>query len=785
MVLIISNYLQRFTEDLFCNFQISKKVNVILNLATDFAIFCLNLISDENMSEQELLTEFQSPSFISHQPRGKDHFDGSPHVRIANSLSEIISSGEKHTHIIGLEGEWGSGKSNVIKILEKEFQKSGEKYVFTYDLWGHQEDIHRKSFLEELLHELSLEQLLGSVADLESEFLKELKGKSWNDKLEYLLSQKKKKDQSSYPTLGLGLVYVVLYFFLIDPLINAFGNNGALWGIPHFKIVFNTLLLGVAIILSMAKKINLAKELMGIVKGKFLDSSSFEIVSDRGPSVFQFKNWMNEIDRALNENKLVIVFDNLDRLDNEKLKEVWSLINTFFSNSKEYQNIWVIVPYDRVHVQNVYGEEEGMRFISKTFPLRYQIPTPILSNWRKFFEDLFSDSFGNIEETREVASIYGTLHANTNPREIIDFINEMVSLHKVWKGKIPVKCIALYILKKDSLETKEKEGPDEEPPTNKYIDDEILYSNLIRFVERFFKDGNDVRKYIAALYYNIDPEDAIEVLLFKDVSVSVHRGTKLNIKVLIHRSSLRNVLEAVLNSGDFNVRHAVNLLSDLKQINYKLVRLKKENEGLVDWNSLGIDVKSLKSIELLSGDGSDGYDTELNLNDVYLIDNEEFVRLFDIIADDVMANHRNNMYLSGELKQLIMQLSEHSAKNILSRIYKSITGDPGAANHLCTQLLEFKEYLHVSKISGQPSFEEISYPFELRAFTFYYYILEMKEGYRQFQAFCDKDELEEHCLKVIQDNNIKSEIFRTLRMDKDYPFDRIKEQYPEYFPWLS
>ena len=54
--------------------------------------------------------------------------------------------------IIGIEGIWGSGKSNVVKMLEREL--SDDYYFFEYDAWGHQEDLQRRSILELLTSKL-------------------------------------------------------------------------------------------------------------------------------------------------------------------------------------------------------------------------------------------------------------------------------------------------------------------------------------------------------------------------------------------------------------------------------------------------------------------------------------------------------------------------------------------------------------------------------------------------------------------------------------------------------
>ena len=81
--------------------------------------------------------------------------------------------------IIGLNGCWGSGKSNVIELVKQNFSGSKDQanfVFFEYDLWGHRLDLTRKMFLEELIDFLCDEK-----SDVDAEFkgdVKKLTGKT-------------------------------------------------------------------------------------------------------------------------------------------------------------------------------------------------------------------------------------------------------------------------------------------------------------------------------------------------------------------------------------------------------------------------------------------------------------------------------------------------------------------------------------------------------------------------------------------------------------------------------
>lgn len=67
---------------------------------------------------------------------------------------------ENKSFTIGLYGDWGTGKSSIIKTLEKKYQASGDKkYKFiTYDAWKYANDSFRRMFLFELQEQLEVQR---------------------------------------------------------------------------------------------------------------------------------------------------------------------------------------------------------------------------------------------------------------------------------------------------------------------------------------------------------------------------------------------------------------------------------------------------------------------------------------------------------------------------------------------------------------------------------------------------------------------------------------------------
>ena len=107
------------------------------------------------------------PKFISNHAIGYDLYEGKSQEKLAQAISNHITNvdkqfdGEKQPlipRLIGLEGAWGCGKSNVVAQMHSILK---EKYFFfTYDAWGHQEDLQRRSLLERLTDDLIQAEML-------------------------------------------------------------------------------------------------------------------------------------------------------------------------------------------------------------------------------------------------------------------------------------------------------------------------------------------------------------------------------------------------------------------------------------------------------------------------------------------------------------------------------------------------------------------------------------------------------------------------------------------------
>lgn len=102
-------------------------------------------------------------NILSKAPCNSDLFEGQAHMKLAEVIANEIETDKKCT-ILGIDGGWGAGKSNLVGMIEKYLtnetahpELKGKYYFFTYDAWGHQNDLPRRSILEELTSFLTVD----------------------------------------------------------------------------------------------------------------------------------------------------------------------------------------------------------------------------------------------------------------------------------------------------------------------------------------------------------------------------------------------------------------------------------------------------------------------------------------------------------------------------------------------------------------------------------------------------------------------------------------------------
>lgn len=491
--------------------------------------------------------------FLSNEPCREDAFEGHSHKNIAKQVAIIIKEDENR-YIIGLEGGWGSGKSNLISLINKDLNgdnvydkdydhKNSEYPFFIYDAWGHQADYQRRAILEELTDDLIYKKQI-------------LDENKWKKKLGELLAKRRKTTTKEVPRLGIGLIMSIILTVLTPLVVFVVGLVPAeLWWLKVLVSVF-PYLVGIWYAIHDRKNSlkkngqectlkNILSELILVYKDQIKENETYTTISEKEPSSVEFKSWMDEVDKDLTcRNKtLIIVFDNMDRLPSQKVESLWSSIHSFFSD-KTYDNIKVLIPFDREHVKQAFknedagGESFGNDFINKTFDVVFRVPPPIMSGWQQYMQDLWGKAFGDdVELSISVIQIYDALCKNHTPRKIIAFINEVATVKMTMRDDIPDRYIALFIFGKEYIE---------KDPINRLLNPD--YMGDVQF--EYAKDPDTI-KYLSALYYQLPVDQALDIVFTREATEALNSGNAERLHEMMEHINLSTILgKAILKVTD-------------------------------------------------------------------------------------------------------------------------------------------------------------------------------------------------------------------------------------------
>ena len=522
------------------------------------------------------------PKFIQNRPKGLDKFDGASQTKLAKAIAQQIvkndslSREESLPKIIGIQGEWGAGKTNLVRLLEKEL--SHKYYFFEYDAWGHQEDLQRRSILELLTSKLIDDDFLTGNSKIKIKGGGE-KTVSWAEKLKFLLARKTETVTEKYPKISNGMAAAALVAVLtpiftylaytIRPLCDS-------WWLKILSVIISALpvIVGIAVWYWAYRKDHKygLSYLLAIYNDKVENDVCYETLSEDEPTVMEFKAWMRDISNYIQINgkpKLVLVFDNMDRLPAEKVKELWSSIHTFFADDG-FENIWAIIPFDKKHLACAFGDENvdeakelANLFISKTFPVIYRVAPPVITDYRYLFDKLFIEAFGNTEEEyREIINrLFRMVKPDANVRDIIMFINALVALKQERANDISLINMAVFLLFQDNiLET---------PNT------QILSGEYLNCVSSIVKNNMQLQREIAALVYGVDVELARQIPLTKYIENCVLGTNGYDINEYAESNiSFDAVLEDLaINRDDLAIDDLINCIGNLNKDNSNIQKI--------------------------------------------------------------------------------------------------------------------------------------------------------------------------------------------------------------------
>lgn len=467
-------------------------------------------------------------------PTDQDAFGS--HKRIAHAILNTILH-EEGGKAIALEGSWGSGKSTVIKILQKliKANKTLSKNIgiFVFDAWAHQGDLLRSSFLDRFYNFLI--EINWAQKGRWNEELDAIKGKHITKKIESKVKLHK------VGRVALSLIFVWMVFTLA---VNLLPNDPPWlsWALIVILVLFAVA--GVFIIINnyanIADIIFEAPRIQDETEKRNIPDRSFIDFAD-----FFFK--MTDDALSNNDRRLVIVIDNLDRVDIKSALQIWSTMKAFFepwifSNASWKSQFWLIVPYDREGINRLWQEASQHKdlaeaFIDKTFQIRFRVPEPVLADWYQYMADRLKEAFPDhasdeLETVRRVYRLYrlsdDRVNRSVTPREVNLFINQLGVLHRQWNDEIPLPIQAIYVLYRDEIT---------ENPCKALTDLEWIPKHILH---QFHQEH--LREYLGALHFNVEPEKVLHILIADRIEKALIEGDG---KVLVEFQNLPGFVEVL------------------------------------------------------------------------------------------------------------------------------------------------------------------------------------------------------------------------------------------------
>lgn len=512
-----------------------------------------------------------------------DHDAFGSHQRIAEAIAQLVKD-EEGGKAIALIGSWGSGKSTVVKLLEKELEADEDTAIFAFDAWEHQGDPLRRSFLERLIDWLLDENWLTHCD-------------KWRKEKEKVA--KRLRHTRSFPRLTLAGTLMSFAALLLPTGLGLLSLGSMIIDLRFFKVqawqlgillsLIPFVLLLIMLLLSLCsgirrffvgEKIPYKDVLSLLLAGQITDNLVHETPD---PTSVEFQTTFVEAIKeslARENHRLILVVDNLDRVSTEDALKIWATLRPFFKWEELPQQpewtkrLWLLVPFAPETPQRLWKEDHreneqekaqehsseeskqvhqhktlAEEFVEKTFHLRFDVPLPVMSDWREFFEEQFKKAFPRhsndwhapyrIFDVERVSN-----HRPPTPREIKLFINQLEAYHRIWQDEIPLPVQAWYVLAVHDLIA--KHGPE-------YVLVQKYEGLLSEDAQRFFKSEKyeeykaRLQEYLAALYFQVDVNKAMQVLIGEEVREALRTGDKEKLKELQEKVRPLKALLAVVD----------------------------------------------------------------------------------------------------------------------------------------------------------------------------------------------------------------------------------------------
>jgi len=482
------------------------------------------------VQESKAKSSLTKPRYIIDEPAKEDKFQA--HSAIVDGIIQSIL-GEPRLRMIALLGRWGTGKSTIMHQFESRLAlEQPDKYIlFKYDAWAHQGDPARRSILEELI--LFLFGKSSSKLKVWKSTLQEISGEKEDS------TTKKESKLTWLAKILIGLLIPLPFLVSLldfDVLNSVFSDspNGIGRAIVIVSMAYFVVLVGIfpvsffstrnwRTLRSDEKRWERVKifwksgpDILSLILTRNTENSSSTTVKKQQPTTIEFRRILRRIIRSQEDRRLVFVIDNLDRIDPLEALGIWSVMVGLVADEAHRvtpeKEPLVVVPLDKHALETLVKAQhntafDGDQLIEKSFDIIFEVPPPVLSDWRDFFEQQFRYVRLAAREHLE-SELYWTGRyfelwcasrdaGRITPRRINRFLNQIVSLQAQSIDRFRPSLIGYYI-------------------ANRAKADADILSFLTN--ERPGSEvGTEWQTQVAAMHFGVCVGDAAQVLLGEEL----------------------------------------------------------------------------------------------------------------------------------------------------------------------------------------------------------------------------------------------------------------------------
>lgn len=599
-----------------------------------------------------------------------DLLNGKSYVETLKNI--IKNAPQTGTFTIGLFGEWGSGKSSIIKTVKDEISKNHKEFgsikFVIYDAWKYVQDSFRRMFLLNLQKELKQEK-----TDLMEKFY-------CNKTVEQTIKLKFSSQKFSLICHILFLMSLVLLISL--PFIS--NNLPTIWSIATFAtFVISLIGLLARLVFKCFGELKTSMNTPLMFAPEQFEDCFKDIISNalKKNTFTSIRNWV--MSNTNKNDKVIIVIDNIDRCSSDRAYELLTDIKNFMGN---YDNLVFIIPIDdtalKKHlIKNNNSNRDAEEFLRKFFNVELRIKP--LENVELYdFADNLNKKY-QLNFRPDTISIIANDYA-TNPRRIIQLCNNLTSEINV----LSKSCDKEFIEKNESVICKALIIKEEWPEYYRLmLSDNSLLKAQSFMTEKEKDNDKKLDSFLRRTFF-----------LTQNVDISVIE-TILSNKVSFQNLP-KNILDAI---SSFDIQPLIEYISISNENNdlcvkYLLDRLKKS----IDRENYGSDV--IKTFTALIAINETSKLSYINNTEIQTIASEkikEFITFLPAQYFSTLGKYLNdlgnNNYFAKEIGQYFranMENEGNISDNVVE-MYKQLL-------ITCNDINEFKEYfLHWYKKSDE------------------------------------------------------------------------------------